>query len=224
MLLSGAIVVLPVLGRKRRQVVLLGLFSIVGLGLVGTFWMSEPSNDAYLEENSAEEIGLRITRELTKDTRGRIWQIRINRTLRDSPAIGMGWIHRNNRGANVQSAYIQVFAEAGFIGLVFLLMFLLAVIPLLLNSLRLGRRVTGLPAILCYSLSGTAFALLVHGFFESSLVTGASPNVIVLAFCVSQLDRLQLWSRTRVATKREPAGLRRMPPRPIAATGRNYAG
>lgn len=211
MLLSGAAILLPALGRRQKQVILLGALSLGALALASFTWFSDMSNEAYLESHTEEEFSLRLTRELTKNTRGKLWYSNIVTTMRDAPMIGRGWLHRNNRGRNVQSAYIQIFVDSGVVGLVFLCAFLFSVIPLLYRSLKLGRRISGLPAILCYALSATAFALLLHGAFESSLVTGASPNAIVLAFSISQLDRMQAFRTQQLTQAKAP--VQRLRPR-----------
>lgn len=214
MLLSGAAVLLPALGRRQKQAILLGAVSLGALGLASVTWFSDVSNEAYLASHTEEEFSLRLTRELTKNTRGKLWYSNIVATIRDAPIVGRGWLNRNNRGRNVQSAYIQIFVDSGVVGLVFLCVFLFSVIPLLFRSLKLGRRLSGLPAILCYALSATAFALLLHGVFESSLVTGASPNAIVLAFSISQLDRLQAFRGQQ--RRQAPATVPRPRPRMMA--------
>lgn len=204
MLLAGMMVLLPALGRQRRQVLILASVSTVVLFVVSNVWFNDEETIGYLASNSESDITLRIVDELTKDTRGHIWQSVFNRALK-SPLIGSGWLHRNNRGSNVQSAYLQVFAEAGIIGVTLLAVFLVSAIQLVYQSLKIGRRYSGLARALCFVSAATAAALLLHGVFESSLVTGASPNAIILGFCIAQMDQLRVLSHRRAFSPRRQA-------------------
>ena len=189
MLFSGIIFLLPAFGRKRRQVLLLASCSGLVLLFLAATWF-ESTDSGTLASPNSHSVTLRIVDKFTKDTRGKIWGSVISRAM-DSPIIGTGWLNYNNRAANVQSAYLQVFAESGFVGLGLLAIFLLAAFALIYRNLRLGRKQTGLNRSLMLVFSATAAAMLLHGAFESSLVTGASPNAIILGFCVSQLDYLR---------------------------------
>jgi O-antigen ligase len=208
MLVAGITILLPMFGRQRRQMSAIGLLSLALLSGVVYFWFHEP---APAEFSAAEDdIVLRLVDELTKDTRLKIWTSVANRSM-ETPIIGTGWLHRGNRASNVQSAYLQVFAETGIVGLVVMAAFLMSALQRIVSSLRLGRQVSGLPSILCCTFSATLFALLFHAIFETALVTGASPNAVLLGFSVAQLDHLMHWGRWQKQSRAAQLALQNLP-------------
>jgi O-antigen ligase len=201
MLMAGLAVLMPAIGHNRRQTLVLTVVSIAGLSLLGSFWFTQvdTSDEFGTEVVDEETLELRIFRELTKDTRMTAWRA-VTRTWSQHPVIGVGWLNRSNRWSTVQSAYLQVLVEAGIVGFVPLIVFLFAALRRIAMALRLARRTHGLPSQLSYIFSATLFALLFHAAFESSAVTGASPNAVLLGFCVAQLDQLV---RLMTAQRRE---------------------
>ena len=192
MLFAGLVILIPTLGRGRRQVIVMSVGSGLLLLVLGMFWFAEPTPSESLESNAA--VKLRIVGELTKDTRFRVWTAVINSTM-EVPIIGRGWLHEGRRAGNVQSAYLQVFAESGIVGLVVMGWFLMSALRRVVTSLRLGWKVSGLPSVLCYVFSAALFGILFHALFESSVMTGASPNAVLLSLCAAQLDQLTRWGR-----------------------------
>lgn len=211
MLVAGLTVLLPVLGRNRRHVVTLAAVSITVLAMVGTYWFfqEDPTAEYYGSSVDEESAELRIFRELTKDTRMKVWRD-VTRKWLQHPVIGHGWLHRANRWSTVQSAYLQVLVETGLIGFTALIYFLISALARIRQALMLARRSLGLPSQLCYVFAATLFALLFHAAFESSAVTGTSPNAVFLGFCVAQLDRLtrliQQQRRAARTASAEPSG------------------
>ncbi len=191
MLVAGLTVLLPAIGKRRRHVLVLSVISIGLLSLLATFWFTQadPGDEYGIELEAQDAYELRIFKELTKDTRMRVWRD-VYRQWSDQPIIGKGWLHRSNRWATVQSSYLQILVESGLVGFLPLLLFLTAALNRILAVLRLSRKHHGLPAQLGFIFSATLFALLFHAAFESAAVTGASPNAVLLGFCVAQLDQL----------------------------------
>jgi len=191
MLVAGLMVLLPAIGQRRRHVLFLSTLSVGMLSLLATFWFTQPETpEEYgIQIDQADPVELRIFKELTKDTRMRVWKD-VRKKFEAEPIIGHGWLHKSNRWATVQSAYFQVLVEAGIVGFIPLMVFLVAAIHRILGVLRVSRRTPGLMGQLGFIFSATLFALLFHAAFESSAVTGASPNAVLLGFCVAQLDQL----------------------------------
>ena len=88
----------------------------------------------------------------------------------------------------MQSAYLQVFVECGLIGLLFLFSYLLKVAQRGIALARIAWGYRDFRSINTYVMIATLSALLLHGAFESSAVTGASPIAILIAFCGTRLD------------------------------------
>lgn len=194
MLLAGLCLLLPMLGRQQKQLILLGGLSLGGLFVIGTIWLATPEGEegtammwADTASHSDAYEGLRLTKDLTKDTRLKYWGYVFRRWQRN-PALGEGWLHYGNKWGLVQSAYLQILIETGLIGLTALIFFLYSAKRLILESLKCARRSHGASKMLPYIFSATLFGLLIHGVFESSMVTGASPNSLLLTFSTTQLD------------------------------------
>lgn len=190
MLASGLVVLFPVVGRNRSHILALSAVSITVLGMVGTYWLfSVEAEDEYSVVSAEESVELRIFRELTKDTRYKVWRGGVRQWLQN-PVIGKGWLTHDNRWSTVQSAYLQILVETGIVGAVPMMLFLIAALLRIREALVVAKSSRGLACQLCYVFSATLFALLFHAAFESSAVTGASPNAVILGFCVAQLDHL----------------------------------
>jgi O-antigen ligase len=204
MLVAGLTVLLPAMGKRRRHVLFLSAVSGTCLALLAAFWfnMAVETEDPIVEAAAADSTELRILSELTKDTRMRVWRD-VRQKWVASPVVGYGWLHKSDRWALVQSAYLQVLVETGIVGFFPLLVFLIAALSRILESLRLARRAGGLMGQLSFVFAATLFALLFHGAFESSAVTGASPNAVLMGFCVAQLDQLVRMMRHQIASARQ---------------------
>jgi O-antigen ligase len=187
MMVAGLAVTLPALGRRRRQTFILVSFSLLVLSGLAVFWLSSGVDAEGLDPNTDEQE-LRILGELTKDTRLKIWTSHVALSLRE-PIIGIGWHHRSNRWSTVQSAYLQVFLEAGILGAIPLLLFIVTALFRIVRMVGLAKKRKSLQSSLALVFAATLFALLFHSAFESSAVTGASPIAVLIGFCTGQVDQ-----------------------------------
>jgi len=130
--------------------------------------------------------GQRLSDNLTKDTRSGIWVFAIRQFL-DSPVIGQGWLHRGNGWATFQNAYLQVLAETGIVGFALLAY----AIALIVGAVMKGRRTLrhhGMPPELVQFSAALIGANLLHGMFETSIVTGGSVGTFLLGIGIGLAD------------------------------------
>lgn len=194
-LVSGVALLLPALAKTRKNMIVLGVLGATSLTAVAVIWFGltdDTSVDVFgVTEGRQATDSLRIVEELTKDTRMKIWTSIVSKWGRDDLAIGAGWLHRGNQWNLVQSAYLQVVAETGLIGITVVIMFFFSGIRTVFKSIRRARQSQGFSSLMLYLFSATFFAVAFHGVFESSMVVGTTPNSILLGFSAAQLD-LQL--------------------------------
>ena len=189
-LVVGGALLLPAMAKRRTGAIALGIVSLSAVVLVSVFWFGlsdDPASFGGPFEEEGPAMELRIFRELTKDTRMRIWRSEVS-IFSKNPVLGAGWRHRGRRWILVQSAYLQVIVEAGILGIIAVLLFGTASVRMILRAMRTARRTRGFESMMLHVFAATFFAIAFHGIFESAAVVGSSPNAILLGFSAAQLD------------------------------------
>ena len=135
----------------------------------------------------------RITGGATLETRDAPWSDAFA-LFREAPIFGTGWVYDQDErfGAttrNLTSAYLQVLAETGLLGIA-LMAACLAIIGLrALQARAVLRRIPADVPVLYFAL-GAAAGILAHGFIESGTIMGSTINSVMLALSVGLFDRL----------------------------------
>jgi O-antigen ligase len=188
-----------ILRERRVQFIALIAISLLGFFFVGD-WAVTDESVIFTDIESASS-DLRITEELTKDTRLQMWQSILNKSMKE-PVIGIGWMHFNNRWTTTQSVYLQILLETGIFGVILYGVFVISALASIWKLIRKRRFTTDSDSIRCFVFCITLVAILIHGISESTGVTGASPVSLVLALCCGQIDRFVAMSMGRSGTPR----------------------
>jgi O-antigen ligase len=164
----------------RRPGALLAVGILVGITVLVVFTRVET------------EAGSRLIS--TDFTREGPWGYAIQ-AFADAPVFGQGWVYTfelrpGGSSLNLHSIYLQVLAEVGLFGLAIVLS---ALGYIGLQSLRLlaAARAAGVHTGFTWLALALAGSVLAHGVFESAPIMGTSVNVMMLAFGLGLIDRLQ---------------------------------
>jgi O-antigen ligase len=144
--------------------------------------------DLGYSSTSNDGVGFRLLEKegIFQETRLDIWSVAWSGFF-ESPLIGIGWTSSDHRWTPVLSMYLQVLAETGIMG------FSLLVI-LTSKTIRKGIRLVMDSSTRSYLERFSVMVvvllcgLLMHGFFESSMLLGTTPHTLLFAFAVIHID------------------------------------
>lgn len=157
--------------------------------LVFVVFNDDTKNRRLEVESSDGGLQLRLVEEFAKNTRSGIWVSTWER-FSAKPILGEGWAQYRGKWSLVQSAYLQVIIECGLIGVALIVYFFVGLRKIVFQSIKALRSAKGMRHFLIAGSLVGLIGIVTHGFFESAMIAGATPNCILLGFFAAMLDIL----------------------------------